>query len=240
MMNEEERKVIIKDIIQILFEQKKDARIKDIMPVLATKATDQIMQDIAKALSERVSDKKQIEGIEKILINQKKADTIEDVLKVLNKSRDGAIYDFFLNILSCSDTITYSEKEAGLELKRATAGWDLLLPYYHIIKDLQNKSLSLDKIESIFDKEWDPFYQQIDELNFEYEKINTQPIKVSKVVKLPTIFSAPNSRPSSASSDHQNSANQDGINFNSKLKQELQKISGLPPVAGRPSSGPSK
>jgi hypothetical protein len=42
------------------------------MPVLATKATDQIMQDIAKALSERVSDQKQIEGIEKILINQKK------------------------------------------------------------------------------------------------------------------------------------------------------------------------
>ena len=155
----------------------------------------------------------------------------------MNKSRDGAIDIFFGNILSCSDGIDYTKEEAGLELKRATAGWDLLLPYYHIIKDLQNKSLLLDTIESMFGKEWDPFYQQIDELNFEYEKINTQPIKVSKVVKLPTIFSAPNSRPSSASSDHQNSANQDGINFNSKLKQELQKISGLPPVAGRPSSG---
>ncbi len=132
----------------------------------------------------------------------------KDLVGILQNSRKQVakleeIENFFGEISDCSRKITRASEElatknfklykneetAKLKLERAQKGWDMLLPFYYEIKRLQNQGLSLDKIESMFSKEWDPFYQQIDELKFEYEKITINPIKTNTKPQLSTIHS---------------------------------------------------
>ena len=110
---------------------------------------------------------------------------------------------FFGEIADCSRKITRASEElatknfnlyrneetAKLKLERAQKGWDMLLPFYYEIKRLQNQGLSLDKIESMFSKEWDHFYIQLHGQNFEYEQITVEPIKTNTKPQLSTIHS---------------------------------------------------
>jgi hypothetical protein len=92
------------------------------------------------------------------------------------------IEDFFCKILDCHDKIKdFSEykkdEDAELILKRATAGWDILLPCYNTLTRFIDKNLSIDEIEKQFSDKWITFFKELESKDFKYETIGLPTIQ---------------------------------------------------------------
>ena len=110
---------------------------------------------------------------------------------------------FFFKILDCHDKIKDcpedpTDSDAELTLKRAKAGWDILLPCYNSISLLSKNKLSIDKIEKKFSNKWIPFSVELGSKKFEYEKIRLPTIQEEKEILPPIKGSPPSSRSNSA------------------------------------------
>ncbi len=106
------------------------------------------------------------------------------------------IENFFCKILDCHDKI--KEEKDDLVLKRAKAGWDILLPCYNSISLLRKSKLSIDKIEKKFSNKWIPFFVELYSKKFAYETIRLPTIQEEKEIMPPIKGSPTSSRSNSA------------------------------------------
>ncbi len=119
------------------------------------------------------------------------------------KTKVTNIENFFYKILDCHDKIKYyptyqTDSDAELTLKRAKAGWDILLPCYNSISLLRKRELSIDKIEKKFSNKWIPFFVELYSKKFAYETIRLPTIQEEKEIMPPIKGSPTSSRSNSA------------------------------------------
>ena len=122
-------------------------------------------------------------------------DKIGEIIKDLSSKniKVKKINDFYCKILDCHDKIkdypTYqTDSDAELTLKRAKAGWDILLSRYNTLTRLINRKLSIDETEKQFSSKWITFYQELEHQKFEYEKIRLPTIQEDEQEESNAIF----------------------------------------------------